>query len=377
MRVAEIAAVVALLLVTPSPAKDPEVVDRAAVQGALDAFAKNCGRDNGRLWGVSLCGPIVVVDPQTRDAVASDGWSGKLPNDVGIANTAFDWRGARWSMVRWPLPQNEDARDRLLLHERFHAIQDRIGLPMSPPGANGHLDTLEGRYLMRLEMRALREERLRDALAARRVRFEKFKGAQESEDALDRSEGLAEYTGVKLFTTDRKRMRDAVDRGLEAGEKSDSLPRSYAYATGPAWGLVLDEHAPGWRKRIAHSSFEQLLARYDSGGEPAQSKEILAEEQKREADRQARIASYQHRFIDGPVIVLPLRRINMQMNPYDVHSWEGHGTVYEHITVSDLWGKIVVTGGALINDKFTTLTVPLRGYELTLAPGYQLTVEKP
>lgn len=351
-------------------------VDRAAAQRAFDAFRKNCARDNGKLWGVSLCGPVVIVEPETHDAVANDGWTGRFP-DINVANTAFDWRGQRWSMVRWPLPAGEGARDRLLLHERFHAIQDRIGIPMSPSNANAHLDTLEGRYLMRLEMRALREGKLTDALAARGERFTKFPGAEASEDALDRNEGLAEYTGVKLFTADRKTMREAVERGLEQGETSDSFPRSYAYATGPAWGLVLDERVPGWRKQIADSSFEQLLARFDTGASPPESKEIRTEEEKREADRQARIATYQRRFAQGPVIVLPLRRMNMQFNPYDVHPWEGHGTVYEKITVTDEWGKVVVTGGALIDENFTTLTVPLGAYELTLAPGYRLTVEKP
>ena len=33
----------------------------------LDAM---CARDNGRMWGVSICGPTVFVEPQTRHFVA-------------------------------------------------------------------------------------------------------------------------------------------------------------------------------------------------------------------------------------------------------------------------------------------------------------------
>jgi hypothetical protein len=364
-------------------------IDRDAAKRAFDAFQKNCSRDNGALWGVSLCGNVLIVEPRTRDAIGSDGWSGKLPEEIGIANTAFSWRGARWSMVRWPLPKEDPARDRLLLHERFHAIQDSVGLPASPAAGNAHLDSLEGRYLMRMEMRSLRDallalrqsaraarKPLGDALAFRRERFRKFKDAAESEGALDRNEGMAEYTGVRLFTTDREGMIAAAIAGLEDGEKSDAFGRSYAYATGPAWGLLLDTLVPKWRSEIAHSSYEKLLSKYERPGEPPESTTVRAEEQKREEQRLARIVSYERRFLQGAPLVLHLRNMSMQFDPYDVHPFEGHGTVYEHITITDVWGKIVVTGGALISGDFKTLTVAPGGYELTLSPGWHLSVEK-
>lgn len=374
-------------------------VDRPAAQRAFDAFERNCARDHGALWGVSLCGKIVVVDPRMRDAFANDGWSGKMPEDIGIANTAFDWRDGRWSMVRWPLPADEGARDRLLLHERFHAIQDRIGLPSSPAAGNAHLDTLDGRYLMRLEMRALRDAllklresmrearaRIADAVAFRRERFQKFKGAAESEAALDRNEGMAEYTAVRLFTTDRDRVIDTAAAALADAGKSDALARSYAYATGPAWGVLFDTFVPNWRKEIAHSSYDKLMEpRLQPGKRRLKpglhsdrygGAELLADEQKRDQERQARIASYEERFVKHPGLVLPLQQMSMQFDPHDVHTFEGHGTVYEHITISDVWGKVVVTGGALISSDYRTLTVAAGGYDLTLAPGWRLTVEK-
>ena len=367
-------------------------IDPHVAQRAFAAFQANCSRDNGALWTVSLCGTIVIVDKTTREAIASDGWTGKLPDNFGIANTAFDWNGTRASMVMWPLPKDEGACDRLLLHERFHAIQDRIGLPMSPPSANEHLDTLDGRYLMRLEMRALREavlalgkspssarKALNDALAFRRARFEKFPDAEHPEAALDRNEGMAEYTGVRLFTTDASRMSETAASGLTDGEKSPAFSRSYAYATGPAWGLLLDEFQPGWRTRIQTGAFESLFAKPADarltierraagyGGTP-----ILADERRRDQERQQRLASYVKRFVEGSVFTLPLRNMNMQMDPYDVHPWEGHGTVYEHITVSDDWGKIIADHGALIDNSFTMLVVPATSKNITLATGWRI-----
>ncbi len=307
IRARNAALIVVLVASTASAA-----LDETAAKRAFDYFDRNCRRDQAQLWGISLCGPIVIVDKGTREAIANDGWSGKLPDDIGIANTAFDWRGKRASMVIAPLPKDDGARDRLLLHERFHAIQDRIGLPMSPPGANEHLDTLEGRSLMRLEMRALRaaliatsrkDERaaFADALAFRRARFEKFPNAALSEAALDRNEGMAEYTAVHLFVdrTDAT-MLDVAAKALLAADKSQSFERSYAYATGPAWGLLLDSAVPDWRTQIVKGkSFEDLAAGFSPPKVSAASAAkryggatILAEEKKRDEDRKARVASY-------------------------------------------------------------------------------------
>ena len=361
-------------------------IDRAAAQRAFDAFRINCHRDDGKLWRATLCGTVVIVDRSTREAVDSEGRSGTLPDSFGIANTAFDWHGTRASMVMWPLPDDVAARDRLLLHERFHAIQDGVGLPMSPPSANAHLDTLRGRYLMRLEMRALRaamvakskadEKRaVGDALEFRRERFNEFPDAATAESALDRNEGMAEYTGLRLSMTDRPKMKELAALGLESGEKADSFERTYAYATGPAWGLVLDDFVPEWRHQIASKRYDELISldRYDAAT-------VLQEETKRDDERRARVASYEKRFIEGPVLTLPLHNMNMQMNPYDTHPFGERGTVYEHITVSDDWGRIVVGSGAWISSDFKTLTVALPDgatpQGLTLASGWRVTAGK-
>jgi hypothetical protein len=373
-------------------------VDRDAAKRAFDAFQRNCARDNGTLWGVSLCGPVVIVERSTRDAVDSDGWSGKLPETIGIANSAFDWNGKRASMVMWPLPSDDGARDRLLLHERFHAVQERIGLPMSPSIANAHLDTLEGRYLMRLEMRALRaalvatsragaHQAVADALAFHRARLLKFPNAAREETALDRNEGMAEFTGVALFVPpDDATMLDVAAKALVQAEQSASFLRSYAYATGPAWGLMLNQFAPGWQMKIASSSYEDLLAGIEPSGAGFAARRyngaaVRAEETKRDEERKKRVASYRKRFLEGHVLTIPLHKMNMQFDPYDAQPFEGHGTVYEHITVSDDWGKIVVETGALISSDFKTLTVytsPADAIDakppwaITLAPGWRV-----
>src|SRR5262245_40513801 len=74
------------------------------------AEAKAAGdADAGKLWGKALYGPMLFVDPQSRFLVANqadeqnrltkegDVWTGGLPADVTMANTAKVWAGVEWT----------------------------------------------------------------------------------------------------------------------------------------------------------------------------------------------------------------------------------------------------------------------------------------
>ena len=127
-----------------------------------------CEQEADRLWGVSLCGPMLLVDRKTRTIAANQPdlegrltqagnvYVGRLPQSMNIANTAITWGGVKWTMLEWPLPTDASDRKRLMVHELFHRVQDQIGLRMSNP-SNAHLDTREGRLWLQLEWRALRE----------------------------------------------------------------------------------------------------------------------------------------------------------------------------------------------------------------------------
>ena len=99
-----------------------------------------CAQDAGRLWGVSLYGPILFADPKTRAIIASqadreglltqqDGvFVGTLPPEETIAGTVKDWAGITWVMLPWPLPKEKRERMHFLTHEMFHRIQPKLGL---------------------------------------------------------------------------------------------------------------------------------------------------------------------------------------------------------------------------------------------------------
>ncbi|MCZ2970966.1 hypothetical protein NYY93_28515, partial [Acinetobacter baumannii] len=77
------------------------------------------------------------------------------PPDALVANTAIDWSGTRWTQLLWPLPQDDARRRTLLAHEMFHRLQPALPIARPAEGGNDHLDTLDGRYLLQLEWRAL------------------------------------------------------------------------------------------------------------------------------------------------------------------------------------------------------------------------------
>ena len=257
-------------------------IDTAAASRVWAERRAACDRDHGAMWGVSLCGPQMFVDPQTRAVVANedspslhatkrDGvFIGTLPTSIPPANTAVILDERSWSMVMWPLPNDPIDRRILVMHESWHRIQSSIHLP--PGGApNDHLDSAAGRYWLELEWRALaraavsagaaRRAAVADALTFRAERLRRFPGAAATENALMDNEGLAEDTGIAMTTAPADRAVRVVER-LESGRQRASFVRSFAYASGPAYGALLDAAAPGWRHGLrAHTDLGVRLAK--------------------------------------------------------------------------------------------------------------------
>ena len=60
-------------------------VDHQRAQTYFDEAAAICERDGGRLWGVSLCGPMVFADARTRTIATSQSPpAGEQPKSVGL-----------------------------------------------------------------------------------------------------------------------------------------------------------------------------------------------------------------------------------------------------------------------------------------------------
>src|SRR5215471_585475 len=384
-------------------------------------------KDNGALWKVPLCGPLLFVDPETRYTVANqadaegklkplDGvFAGTAPEELGVANTATKWAGVEWTMVMWPLPQYKQARMRLTLHECFHRVQGQVGL-QATDAQNGHLDSLGGRIWLQMEWRALEhafwqqgDERKRDVADAvyfRNYRRSLFPAAAKNENALEMNEGLAEYTGFKLSTSSPEEYAVVVAAWLRsAPTRTPSYGRSFAYTSGPAYGGLLDAVGKNWRAALKPSdNLGQMLAAAYGVQVPAtldkaeamrraeryEGSEIVALETEREVKHQARIAAARKLFVDGPVLVLPAGpEFNNTYDPNAVLALDDKLTLYEgeiQLTVTDQWGLLKTSEGVLLvreNGKIVRAQVPApadpsetpltgKGWTLELKPAWEL-----
>lgn len=403
---------VALLLPAPASA----AISRAEVERAVTDVREALARDRGRLWGVRLDGPILFVDPATREVVATAPDSagalkpegafhhGVLPPEITVANTAVRWAGRSWTMVLWPLPADPLHRRALLIHELWHRVQERIGLPATGP-ANAHLDTPEGRLWIQLEWRALaraletsgreRREAIADALAFRALRRQIFAGSAAEENALERHEGLAEYTGVRLAHPTRDGAHGYAQAAIANAKQRASFVRSFAYVSGPAYGLLLDRARPKWRRDLNPGADLGDLLRAAlrlpaaAGGEEAARRRagrydgdaLEASERARERERQERLAVLRQRFVSGPVLRLPLQAARFSFDPGRVQPLDSAGTVYAGLQISETWGVLEAPDGGLIAREWNAAFVPLPftasgdtlrgpGWTLRLSPGW-------
>ena len=114
-------------------------VDQALAAQYFKEAQALCERDGGRLWGVSLCGPMVIADAATRTiATSQPAPEGERPRVLGFVNAPVQWGGVTWSAYVWQMiPKDRGERGRLFMHELFHRIQPSLGLKPPTAGATG------------------------------------------------------------------------------------------------------------------------------------------------------------------------------------------------------------------------------------------------
>jgi hypothetical protein len=409
-----------LLAAGSSLARAQAAPDTAAAIAGLEAFDAACARDHGAWWGRTLCGPVILVDLRTRFAVANHRppggdfaargalWIGRMPKGIGVANTSIEWAGARWATVLLPLPTDSLDRLALLLHESFHRIQPAIGLA-GPDAQNPHLDERDGRYWLRLELRALARALTatddsvraiaRDAATFRAMRYRLYPGADTLEAQLERAEGLAEYTGLALALATTGDSVSEVAERTRQGEHRATYVRSLGYLTGPALGLLLDRLAPGWRDRVKTAGFAAQLGPAVGWAPPADlaeaaragalrygGPEIAREEDQRATEQARRRAAVEARLVRGPVVEFRQAGLARSFNPNNLAAMDTLGTLYPTGGFAAPWGSLDVDGGALVSADYRLLRVeapksPVRptdrevagpGWKLRLNDGWQL-----
>ena len=379
-------------------------------------------REAGNTWGAALYGPLMFVDSRSGNVVANqadlehklaaqDGvFVGRLPREINPANTAFDWAGVHWTMVLWPVSEFRQARERLLFHECFHRLQEKLGLP-ARDAVNAHLDTLNGRIWLQMEWRALeralretgsaRKAAIADALLFRAYRRSVFADSAGNENALELNEGLAEYTGVKLSSADLGETALRANLILRQARNHPTFARSFAYVSGPAYGALLDLSRRPWRVgmkpsadlgvllqqrygvavRASEAAARAAISRYEG-------EEIVTIETQQHQRRTQQIAEARKKFLDGPVLILSLSSdVRYSFDPNNVLGIDASNTVYPTMRMVDAWGVLTVTDGAWLERAATGHLLlarvpapsdlsarPLKGegWSLELASGWEV-----
>jgi hypothetical protein len=405
-----------MLAATTAHAQTPPPIDLAQARAYFAEDKAVSDRDAGRLWGIRPYGATFFVDPETRFTVANepdrdgvlhadgDLFVGTLPQSVIVSNAPVAWEGKRWTMLMWPyIPDDTNVRRIMFAHESFHRIQPALHLD-APDTPSLHLDTVEGRVWLQLEWRALaaalvqtgpaQTRAIRDALLFRAHRRALFPGSAEIEDGLEIAEGVPEYTGSVMGSPDLASARWRAIGRLTDPDQTGTFVRFFAYVSGPPYGLLLDERAPGWRAKLtARSDLGDLLgaALPSAPAEPVEARAAVygaAALRISEADRAAKAEAEKARWrallVDGPTLLLPKAgKFEFSFNPSTLVSLGDAGTVYPTFHVVSGWGVLDVKAGALVPTDFTRATVAAPkeikgphvegpGWTLDLAPGWSI-----
>ncbi|MCL2203368.1 MAG: hypothetical protein FWB88_05475 [Defluviitaleaceae bacterium] len=238
-------------------------------------------RDGGALWGFPFHVPIMVVDPVTRDAIANradpagylapfgDVFYGTLPEEVHVwavgVVTASSFGGEEWVIMSWPTVQSRSAAHRLGLaaHYAMHWHQRCADFFGGFVGFdNSHMNELEARMSIRLEMNALttafratgdaRRAYVADALAIRAERRRVF-GHAEDENLFLNLEGLAQFTEMALPATSATALRARVLQEMESMAyqiRDVGLERMFGYFVGAMYAFLLNETDAPWARNV-------------------------------------------------------------------------------------------------------------------------------
>jgi hypothetical protein len=374
--------------------KQISIIDSARIW--YSSIKKNCISPNMNPWAIDVYGKTMLVEPNSRFLVANyqnihksfieyDGlFVGYLDEKYGIANTSKNIYGEMWTMVDISYIEGKNPYEKnwIIAHESFHRIQNEIGLPPANL-ENAHLETKNGRIYLQLELRALQKsltseghERLnalKDALIFRSLRFKQFPNAEAEECRFEMHEGMAEYTGAKLSGYNKEILGKVLADKLKHAEQTKNFKWYFAYLTGPAYGLLLDDYYPDWISNVSvqtnlakllqkqldinmhdklDNNIQKIIDKYD--GKAIIEKENDIYQAKLETRKQ-----YIEKFINDTTLVISLTsEMKISFDPMNAFDLEEYGAIYPGEShISDQWGILETQGDFLLSKDWRFLKI--------------------
>ena len=321
-------------------------------------------KENGELWNHQLYGSILLVDEKNRFIIANEPdnnnvlskngkvFTGTLPKEINIANTAFDWNGKVWTMVMLPLPKDYNEQLSLIIHELFHRIQTEIGFANLHQKPCNHLDKLNGRIYLKLELEALKKalgtndknienRHIQNAVLFRLYRQQLFSEANESENSLELNEGIAEYTGTILSKWNDKDLRQHYIQAIDTLYTNTTFVRSFAYRTIPVYGYFIKQKNENWNKEISNKTdLTDYISTQFNVQIPVNLKETIEKNKKeyyfqniydfeieRERKQKELLAELEMKFQSNPTLTLPFISMNISFSPGNIIPFKDIGAV--------------------------------------------------
>lgn len=358
-----------------------------------------CNRDNGKLFGENLCGPIMFIERGTRRIVANQPdnegllklkegiYTGIYPKEFMFSNAPGTYGGTLFAMA--PLPEKEDPYKikTRAFHSLFHRFQEDEG-DFAATFNLANMDEKEARLWIKLEWKALRkainsegEERqlaLRDALIFRGSNRELYHKYADEENKFETYEGLATFAYTLLCTDSPQEYKLRLFENLDRIYSMQSYAWSYGFVHGALYASLLYDKGFNF-KIIKNSSFDlgnavkelykidlPSICR-DVAGSLAVNYEIEAinkEEEKRDEDIKESVHRQISTFTEKPVVFLELESPYFDFEPENIHSLDTLGTLYSSIRISDNWGKLTVDkGGCLLSNNLRFVRITAKAFQ--------------
>jgi len=392
---------VSLLLTCATYGQQPpcEKTMRESLQETADLLNKP---ESQQLWNVSLNAPVIIIDHFKNkiyftaiengevQPIKEEEWNNKVP----LANSFFDYEGKRYITIIHAALMNSPCEQRinLLSHEIFHTYQKGLGIE-NQHSVNYHMDEVEGRALLQIEMKALQQalsgdiSGLYDALHVRTYRQSIY--PNNNEDLYELNEGLAEYTGAKLSVAN---MHEYVKNRLNY-DISRGYTNAFGYFTGSAYATILDTLYPQWRYdkdltkgliylikkempeyniAIEKNGLDKLLAKYDYT--------LILEKEKEELSSFGDIEKFK-KLLDPATskLCLPNQRINFTYNPHDRVIVLDNAVLLRNMNIMGEWGQLRIKSGVVrMNDWSAFYLLPPTSISLNVVQGddYELNLNQ-
>jgi len=314
------------------------------------------------LWGFSLEGDIIFIDSKnnklyicsiengTARILHKTPWDNKIP----LANTVIDYEGKKYSTIIYDklIEDVNESGKKLIIHELFHLHQSKLNIPMVT-SRNYHLDTPQGRALLRCEILALEKallgdiKSLEEALSIKSYRQKLYPDNNENEFEL--SEGLPEYTGIKLSIENTK---SYLLQKLKY-QPNMGYTNSFAYKTGSAYCFLLDNLYSNWKKDVNLSKglyqlfymneyvdydTEKILQSYNYY-------QYFDEENKMNSE----VFKYVELFKSHPDrLIIHNDGVNITFDPNDlVYSIDEESVLIKNVTLKGQWGILRASNGLI------------------------------